>query len=173
MTRLTDCIAMMDEGMGRIETAIPGTPRVEITLLRMLLMVGMRLQCELSHKLKPHKLNDSEFLVLACLLSRPDGSSTPGELCEHTAQGATNMTRIANALVKRGLVARAASREDRRRVVVRLTAAGRCLVQTLLPSIYTQVFPTFEGISSRDKQTMNRILRGLARNLDDLAAADV
>src|SRR3546814_6378563 len=84
--------------------------------LRML-MIGDTVESELEYKLKPHKLNHSEFLTLMILYSNPDGSSTPGELCESATQGATNMTRIANALVKRGLITRSASEVDRRRVL--------------------------------------------------------
>src|SRR5574337_1029365 len=133
MARLTNCIAMMDEGIDRVSRIIPQMPAREARLCRLMLMLGDNIEEELEFKLKRYKLNHSEFLTLMILYSRPDGSSTPGELCEYTSQGATNMTRIANALVKRGLITRGVSEEERRRVLIRIAPAGRRFVQKMLP----------------------------------------
>ena len=106
MATLETCIAMMDEGIGRIGDALPTLPSDQARLSRLMLMVGGRIQEELELTLRPHQLNHSEFLTLMILYSSPHGSSTPGELCEYTSQGATNMTRIGIALAKRGLIGR-------------------------------------------------------------------
>ncbi|ODV15478.1 MAG: MarR family transcriptional regulator [Rhodanobacter sp. SCN 68-63] len=148
MALLCKCIAMMDQGIDRLGDAIPEMPAEKAKLSRLMLMVGGRLQEELELTLKPHKLNHSEFLTLMILYSSPDGSSTPGELCEYTSQGATNMTRIGNALVKRGLVVRTAGEDDRRRVHI-LSAM-------------------FDGFSDLDRRHLGRLLRKLADNLDQL-----
>ena len=104
MTKLTPCILMLDEGIAQIKESIPELPACEAAIARLIRLVGARVEEELARKLKPHKLNDSEFRTLMILFSRPDGTSTPGELCDFTSQGATNMTRIADALTKRGLM---------------------------------------------------------------------
>ena len=171
MARLGDCIAMMDEGIGRVAQLMPAMPAAEARLTRLLLMVGTRLDEALEHELKPHKINHSDFLTLMILYSRPDGSSTPGELCEYTSQGATNMTRIANALVKRRLITRGASEEDRRCVVIRITPAGRRFVQKLLPPLFPRVGAAFAGFGETDKRHFSRLLRKLADNLDRLDEA--
>jgi MarR family transcriptional repressor of emrRAB len=170
MAQLGNCIAMMDEGIDRMSQVIPQLPRDEAKLCRLLLMVGTGLEEELEFKLKPHKLNHSEFLTLMILYSRPDGSSTPGELCEFASQGATNMTRIGNALVKRGLIVRGASAEDRRRVTIRITPAGRRFVQKMLPPMFPRVGRMYDGFSAADKRNFSRLLRRLAHNLDQLHA---
>lgn len=170
MARLTKCIDRMDEGIGRVSQIIPALPAAEARLCRLLLMVGEGLSEELAFKLKPHKLNHSEFLTLMILYSQPDGSSTPGELCEFATQGTTNMTRIANALVKRGLITRGASEADRRRVMIRITAAGRRFVKKMLPPMFPRMATMFGGFSSTDKRHLDRLLRKLADNLDQLSA---
>jgi MarR family transcriptional repressor of emrRAB len=166
MARLGDCIAMMDEGIGRVSQVIPDMPAAEARLTRLLLMVGQTFDVAVEQALRPHDINHSDFLTLMILYSRPDGSSTPGELCEYTSQGATNMTRIANALVKRGLITRGPSEEDRRRVVIRITSAGRRFVQKLLPPLFPRVSAAFAGFTETDKRTFSRLLRKLADNLD-------
>ncbi len=169
MAGLKNCITMMDEGIGRVSQIIPEMPAPEARLCRLMLMVGGSLEAELEFKLKPYKLNHSEFLTLMILYSRPDGSSTPGELCEYATQGATNMTRIANTLVKRGLITRGASAEDRRRVSIRITAAGKRFVQKMLPPMFPRVGLMFAGFSDTNKRNLDRLLRRLAQNLDQLS----
>jgi MarR family transcriptional repressor of emrRAB len=168
MMKLTNCIAMMDEGIERVSQIIPQMPHVESRLCRLMLMAGSALEGELELKLKPHKLNHSDFLTLMILYSRPEGSSTPGELCEFATQGATNMTRITNALVKRGLITRGASAEDRRRVLIRITPAGKRFVQKMLPPMFPRLGAMFANFSETDKRNLSRLLRKLAINLDQM-----
>lgn len=169
MARLGDCIAMMDEGIGRVSEAIPGMPAAEARLTRLLLMVARRVDEVLEGELKPHRINHSEFLTLMFLYSRPGGSSTPGQLCEFTSLGATNMTRIANALVERGLIKRSPGEQDRRQVEILMTPAGRRFVQKLLPTLFPPCGAAFGGFTEADKRNFSRLLRKLADNLDQLA----
>jgi MarR family transcriptional regulator, negative regulator of the multidrug operon emrRAB len=166
MASLTKCIDMMDEGIERTIRLIPQLPVAEAKLSRLMLMVSGSLNDELEFELKPHKLNHSEFLTLMFLNSRPESSSTPGELCEFTKQGATNMTRIGNALVKRGLITRGGSDDDRRRVVIRITAAGKRMIMKMLPPLFPRLDAMFVGFSDVDKRNLSRLLRKLAHNLD-------
>lgn len=172
MALLTQRIEQMDEGMARVGEAIPQLPAPEATLCRLMLMVGSRVGQELELKLSPHKLNHSEFLTLMMLYSRPDGSSTPGELCEFASQGAANMTRIGNALVKRGLVTRGASKQDRRRVLIHITTAGKRFVRKMLPPMFPRIETMFENFSDTDKRHFSRLLRKLAGNFDNLSDSD-
>lgn len=172
MAHLSNCIAMMDEGIERMLEAIPNLPVEQARLCRLMLMVGCRMDEALDEKLKSQQLIDSEFLTLLILYSSPDSSSTPGELCEFTSQGSTNMTRIGNALVKRGLISRGASAEDRRRVVIRITAAGRRFVLKMLPPMFPRVEAMFAGFSATERNQLSRLLRKLAKNLDQLDAED-
>lgn len=168
MARLSECIATMDQGIGHVSKVIPQMPAVQTRLCRLLLMVGGRLQQELENNLKPSRLNHSEFMTLMILYSRPDGSSTPGELCNFATQRPTNMTRIANALLKRGLITRRAGTLDRRQVVIRITAAGKHLVQKILPPLFPRITGAFVGFNRAERDTLSTLLRKLATNLDQL-----
>ena len=169
MANLANCIAMMDEGVGRVGQIIPQLPAPEARLCRLMLVLGNTIERELEFNLKPHKLNHSEFLTLMILYSRPDGSSTPGELCEFATQGATNMTRIANTLVKRRLITRGASTKDRRRVLIRITLAGRRFMQKMLPPMFPQLGAMFASFNNTDQRQLERLLRKLAGNLEQLS----
>ena len=170
MAPLKQCIRMMDEGIARVSQVLVQLPAAEARLSRLMLIVSRRMEEDLELQLKPHRLNHSEFLTLMILYSSPDGSSSPSELCEYASQGATNMTRIGNALVQRGLIARAASEEDRRRVLIRITPAGKRFVQKMLPTLFPRVSAMFDGFSDSDRRNLGRLLRKLADNLDQLHA---
>jgi MarR family transcriptional regulator, negative regulator of the multidrug operon emrRAB len=164
---LIDHIKRLDEGFEGIRRAMPELSE-DAKLCRVVLMLAESMQAEFERKLRPYKLNDSEFRTLVMLFSRPDGSSTPGELCVFTAQGATNMTRIANALVKRGLITRGPGAADRRQVVMQITAAGRRFVQKMLPAMLPPLQRIFTGFSQTDRRSLGRLLRKLAQNLSHL-----
>lgn len=168
MAPLVACIRSMDQGIVRVSQIIPELPATQARLCRLLLIVGGQLQRELEASVKPYQLNHSEFTTLMILYSRPDGCSTPGELCDLATQGATNMTRIANTLLKRGLISRRSNARDRRQVVIRITAAGRRLVQAMLPPMFPRIANAFKGFNARERDTLRQLLCKLAANLDQL-----
>nr|WP_243049314.1 MarR family transcriptional regulator [Dyella sp. RRB7] len=172
MKQMHECLARMDEGITRVREFIPELPLQEVMLTRLLLLVGGNLLDELEFNLKPYDLNDSDFRTLMMIYSSPSGSASPTELCEYAQQSATNMTRIANVLVKAGLVTRAASAEDRRRVVLSITTAGKRLVRKILPPLFPQVLGAFASLSASDKRTLDRLLRQIALNIDSLTHTD-
>jgi MarR family transcriptional repressor of emrRAB len=168
MARLGECIRSMDQGIGRVSQIIPDMPAAQVRLCRLLLIVGGRLQRELEASVKPYRINHSEFTTLMILYSRPDGCSTPGELCELATQGATKMTRIANTLLKRGLISRRSDARDRRQVIIRITAAGRRLAQRMLSPMFPRMADAFTGFNAGDRDELRRLLGKLAANLDQL-----
>ncbi|WP_343214391.1 MarR family transcriptional regulator [Dyella sp. ASV21] len=169
---MPECLEHMDDGIARVGERLPDFPVQEVVLMRLLLLVGGTLLGELERNLKPYGLNDSDFRTLMMIYSSPSGSANPSELCEYAQQGATNMTRIANVLVKAGLVTRASSAEDRRRVVLTITAAGKRLVRKILPPLFPQVLSAFASLSASDKRTLDRLLRQVAVNIDSLTHPD-
>lgn len=167
---LSDKIKSMDEGIAGVRKVIPEVP-ADVGLCRIMLLIAERLQAELEYKLRPHKLNDSEFRTLMAIFAHPSGASTPGEVCQFTSLGVTNMTRIANALVKRGLITRGPSAQDRRRVVMQITPAGKRFIQKMLPTMLPRLKLLFDGFTNSERSTLNRLLRKLAHNLSQLEHA--
>ncbi len=171
MSSLREGLSRMDAGIARVGEMIPEAPQQEVRLTRLLLLVGGTLLGEVEAYLKPHGLNDSDFRTLMALYSSPEGA-TPSELCGFAQQGATNMTRIGNALVKAGLAARSHSAEDRRRIVLNITPSGKRLVRKILPPLFPKVLGAYASLSAGDKRTLERLLRQVALNIDSLQSSD-
>jgi MarR family transcriptional repressor of emrRAB len=115
--------------------------------------------------LRPHGLNESEFRTLMQLFSSPSGSAFPGDLCAYVAQMPTNMTRITGVLSERKFITRGPSRDDRRRVELRITAAGRRFVSALLPQLFPVVRSSFAGLSEAERRALQTLLQQLVLSI--------
>jgi DNA-binding MarR family transcriptional regulator len=72
-----------------------------------------------------HGVTLEEYDVLVQLAEAPEGRLRMGALAALTLIARSSCTRVVDRLVARGWVERVRDRDDRRRVVVGLTAAGR------------------------------------------------
>ena len=169
MGELTDCLQGIETGVNRVASHVRGIPVEDVLLLRGLKLVGEGLSARLEEMLKPYGLNDSDFRALMQLYSDPQGSAFPSELCAFAAQTPTNMTRIADALVARGLVTRTPNQQDRRRIELRITPAGRRFAAKLLPALSGQVVALLADLSAKDKRTLSGLLQRIAATVDAAA----
>jgi DNA-binding MarR family transcriptional regulator len=96
-----------------------------------LLRTAERLQERAAEILKPHGLSPTQYNALRILR----GAGTPGLACreigERMIHHDPDITRLLDRLEGRGLVARSRSREDRRVMKTRITAAGLARLQAL------------------------------------------
>lgn len=165
-------ISIMADGIDRLGRKIPDTPRQLIVLARLILIIGRKLEESLAQQLAPHRLNHSELVTLMFLYSRPDGVSTPTELCAVTWESTSNMTRIGNTLIERGLIVRSQSETDRRRVVIGITSSGCRFVRSLVPTMFPVLRELFDGFSAVNLARLHRLLVRLAGNVDRLNKTD-
>jgi MarR family transcriptional repressor of emrRAB len=147
-------------------------PVVETTILRLLVMFGRDLSALLEQSLRRYGINETDYRTLITLHSRPGGVAHPGELCTSVARSPANMTRIADALYQRGLITRVPSERDRRRTILRLSAAGEALVRKLLPEAAQRTAAIFEGMSESARTQLLEQLRVLISGIDGYARRD-
>lgn len=157
----------IETGVGHLAERMPGVPVQDVMLVRLLKLAAEGLTGKFLDVLKPHGLSESDFRVLMQLFSSPAGSAFPGELCAFVVQTPTNMTRIADVLVERRLVTRTPSEDDRRRIELRITAAGRRFVGKLLPQLFPYLRVSFSGLSDKDKRALQNLLQRLIVSIDD------
>ncbi|MGA9421013.1 MAG: MarR family transcriptional regulator [Rhodanobacteraceae bacterium] len=159
----------IEAGVGHVARRMPGLPVKDVMLLRLLKLAADGLTRRVIEVVRPQGLNESDFRVLMQLYSSPSGRAFPGELCLYVVQTRTNMTRIADALVRRGLVTRTPNEQDRRRIELRITTAGKRFVDKLLPRLLPDLRASFSVLSAADKRLMRALLERLIDSIDTVA----
>ena len=106
----------------------------------------------------------ARFDVLAQLDRAPDGLRM-GELSAGTLTTNGNVTWLVAALEGEGHVKRRTAADDRRAVVVRLTAAGRRHFATMAREHEALIIGLLDGLSATERRTMHALLGTVKQHL--------
>jgi DNA-binding MarR family transcriptional regulator len=98
-------------------------------------------------------------------------ADNPGALARAIRQTAAGMTRTLDRLETRGLVKRRPHREDRRRIVVQLTAKGRKLAERKLRVEVEALDQLLDGLDQPARRRLNAALDELVGRLAEACAA--
>jgi len=113
------------------------------------------------------ELSPSQFNILNLLLEAPDGC-TQTELSRLLIMHRSNATGLIDRLEKRGLLQRKSSPTDRRAYRVVLTAAGRKLVEQILPEYYRAAEQIWGDLpASRTKKLVSDLAQ-LSANVESI-----
>ena len=104
-------------------------------------------------------LTQPQFGVLECLGHL--GPMAIGRLCKKKLVSGGNMTVVVDNLEKQGLVERVHSKEDRRAIVVQLTAKGNKLFQEVFPRHAKHVVSLVSGLTEKEQDDLSRLLKKL------------
>jgi MarR family transcriptional regulator, 2-MHQ and catechol-resistance regulon repressor len=115
----------------------------------------------LSSDLEREGLSAAGFSVLVVLVTAA-GESELKTLRRRLRTSKANATEIVATLAKRGLVERHRLTRDRRAVAVRITPAGRELVDRLFPEHAERVAATFAALDDGEKRMLAELCRKLA-----------
>ncbi len=104
------------------------------------------------------------FDLLAQLYRHPDGLRM-GELSERILTTNGNVTWLVAALEEEGLVRRRVAPDDRRAVVVRLTAAGRRHFSAMARAHEALIIRLFAGLTATERRSMHTLLGTVKQHL--------
>ncbi|MDL5199982.1 MarR family transcriptional regulator [Streptomyces sp. ALI-76-A] len=110
-------------------------------------------------------LSRPEFDLLGAL-RRTGHELTPGELARETFSSGAAVTKRLKALTERDLVDRRGDTRDRRVAHVRLTDAGRDLVDDVLPEQLAYETSVLSGIDPAQQEELAGLLAGLLSRLE-------
>jgi len=164
-------VEMLESNLSALSARVPGLPVEGVLLCRLMLHLGRETAATLHQQIRPFGLAEPEFRVLMTLFTQIDGIGHPTELCAGAAQSPANMSRICDALVARSLITRVASEQDRRRMVLAITAAGENLVQKLIPSLFEPLTAICAEFSAPERHMLINLLKRLAHRMEDVAQA--
>ena len=88
-----------------------------------------------------------------------------GELAQRTFTDPSSVSVVVTRLVERGLVSRTAAADDRRRVLIALTPAGRSLLRRAPRAAQARLLEATRALPERQLSALAGGLRALARSL--------
>jgi MarR family transcriptional repressor of emrRAB len=153
--------ALIESQIDRVAARMRDAPVQNIVLVRLVKTLSAQLGHHLGQKVRPHGINEVGFRTLTMLYAQLETGINPSDLSDASGETRTNMTRICDELVRKGLVRRRASKDDRRRVVLELTKKGVALLEKLLPQVWTGVGNVTSALSASEKNTLERLLKKL------------
>lgn len=106
-------------------------------------------------------LTPSQFGVLEILHHL--GPMCPGELSQKLLKSTGNMTMVIDNLVKRGLVTRQRSAEDRRMILISLTEAGSQLITRIFPVYLKALLAEISILSPQEQEDLGRLCKKLGK----------
>ncbi|MDA8268840.1 MAG: MarR family transcriptional regulator [Actinomycetota bacterium] len=111
-----------------------------------------------------------QYRALVVLVSR--GPQRVASLAEALAVTPPTATRMCDRLVRKGLVRRRTSSEDRREVHLSISATGRDLVSQVTARRRQEIAELLRGIPARDQVTMVELFGTLARAAGEVPDQD-
>jgi len=120
----------------------------------------------LSRTVEPFGISGIAYIAMMSLQSTPDNLANPSALCSATGETRSNMTRITDELVAKGLIKRVANEEDRRRVDLSLTEEGVQLLRQVVPALREKIDAVFAVFSEETKAVFEAELVKLKQVLE-------
>ena len=119
----------------------------------------------LMHKHKSHKqISDSMHgeRVMLYFISRNEGKVIPSEISNEMGITSARVAAALNGLESKGLIIRRIDGEDRRRILIELTDAGRVQVQEETQQMIKRTADMLQSLGEEDAQHFIRIMKKLA-----------
>jgi MarR family 2-MHQ and catechol resistance regulon transcriptional repressor len=125
----------------------------------------------LARRLAEHGLSLSAFNLLM-ILNRSGNHGCPlYEIGELLLVSRANITGLMDCLERKGLVERVSDKRDRRVRVATITQKGGALLESLLPSHYSEVRLICSRLSSAEKSQLRALLTKLRRSVQSRLAS--
>ncbi|MDE1942986.1 MAG: MarR family transcriptional regulator [Betaproteobacteria bacterium] len=144
----------------------PGTDVPAITDFVNLLRACADISQALDRLLAKHGLLQGRWWLLVLLLRQDDLSSSPTELAEKAGVTKASITGFIDGLEREGLVIRMPDPADRRKYLIRLTAAGLQKLDETIPDYNSKVSTLMSALGQPERDLLLLSLRTLVAHLD-------
>ena len=161
-----DLVQRLEDGIALVRNAYPQLPVEVVRVVRLTDLLSRAMFARLDAFFAEYGLTDTSWLFLTSIYTAPGGVRSPSEVGQVLAQSKPHMTRLADALLAKGLIRRAHSEQDRRRVVLAVTPRGRQLVERLLPQVWAQHQQIAAGLSRTNLAQLSALLAKWLTDLD-------
>ena len=161
----------IDATMPHLAEGIENLPEQQTRLIRLIRVLDQSLTTLLANAIVPHDFTEATLHTLMLVGSLEAHDVTPTLLCQMVAQPPQNMTRILRSLSDHGYLERETDAKDGRRSRIAITPTGRKRLKAVLPATIPAVTAGFSGLTQREQQTFESLLRKAIVSLDTAAVA--
>jgi DNA-binding MarR family transcriptional regulator len=122
----------------------------------------------LAARLVEWELSPAHYNFLVVLYKAPNKQRQMSDIGEqmNVAVSPSNITKLADALERRGLIRRKASAHDRRVVLAELTTEGEALIKTLMPEQYRWIRHLWSELSEEERRMLTHLLLKLRKSVE-------
>ena len=135
-------------------------------LVRLIRHIYKRVHDDANAMLRPYGINHPEYNLLMMLYGTEGYTLYPTELADAAGEKSANITRLTNELCDKGLIARHASDEDRRRIALTLTKEGLALIDSFLPDVCALLARQAGDMQPREMVQLERLLKRFLAQLE-------
>jgi MarR family transcriptional regulator, 2-MHQ and catechol-resistance regulon repressor len=119
------------------------------------------LAARLTGELESHELTMGQFGVLEALYHL--GPMCQGMLGKKLLRSGGNITVVVDNLEKHGLVRRERQKDDRRKVMIRLTQPGKAILERVLPPHVEAIVKEMSRLTPEEQEDLRRLCRKLGK----------
>jgi DNA-binding MarR family transcriptional regulator len=151
---------VIDRMLAAWREARPDLDPSPLEVVGRVIVLAQHLERSVEVALEKHRLTLGEFDILATLRRHgPKGGLTPSQLLESVMLSSGGMTARLDRLAKAGLIYRKADKEDRRKVVIDLTARGRRVIDAATATRFAEAAGSLPPLTGIEMNTLAALLR--------------
>ncbi len=136
--------------------------------LRMFHHMPPRIRTYFGHYLQGNGLNETAWYALMVIFASPRQQTTPSQLSAILDLTRTSGTRLSDELVDKGWIVRKNCDQDRRQVILNLTASGTKLIHQTVPMLSQARSKIFDNFTDQELDTLDELMRKMLNNVDEL-----
>ncbi len=149
----------VDRVLADWRAARPDLDPAPLATIGRVLVIAQVLTKRVEAALADHQLTLGQFDILATLRRHPEQRLSPGKLLASVVLTSGGMTARLDKLAEMGLVARTADPNDRRGVVVALTAAGRRRIDAATATRFAEAADAVAGLPAAERAALEGLLK--------------
>ena len=157
---MTDQPDVIDEMLRAWRTALPELDPSPLAVVGRVIVLAKHLERSVDAALAVHKLSLGQFDILATLRRiGNDNGMTPTQLLQNVMLTSGGMTSRLDRLTALGFISRKADPDDRRGVVVELTAKGRRVIDAATATRFDEALSSMPELTTSEQKILVGLLR--------------